>query len=185
MQRKEVGKRVAVIGAGGIGFDVCEYLSHSNMSVEASLNKEKFFKIWGIDKEYNNRGALTTPSPEDSIRKIYLLQRKSSKFGKNLGKSTGWIHRLSLKNKKINFINSVEYQKIDDSGLHIKVDGKNKILEVDSVVICAGQTSNDDLYKKASKALAKPCYLIGGAERAVEIDAKRAIDQGVRLGNQI
>ncbi len=180
-----LGKKVAIIGAGGIGFDVCEYLSHNPGQVLPALNREKFFNIWGIDKEYKRRGALKKASPEKAMREIYLLQRKSTKPGLHLGKTTGWIHRYGLKQKQIKVITGVEYRNIDDRGLHIISNGKKKILDVDHIVICAGQKSDRRLFKQAQTLIKKPCHIIGGAEKALEIDAKRAIDQGVRLANQL
>lgn len=178
--KKPVGKRVAIIGAGGIGFDVAEYLTHEGEST--SQNLAAFLEEWGIDAKNEVRGGVEgmIPKPEASPREVYLLQRKESKVGAGLGKTTGWIHRLALKNKNVQMINAVQYQKIDDKGLHILVGGQPELLEVDNVVICAGQTSNNELYEPL-KAKGINVQLMGGADLAAELDAKRAIDQGSRL----
>lgn len=178
--RKNVGKRVAVIGAGGIGFDISEFLLHSkNSQTEQEL--DNFLNHWGIDKDYKNRGAIIQRVIPEPIREIYLLQRKETKHGKGLGKTTGWIHRQSLKDSQVKMLAGVEYEKIDDDGLHITIQGKKETLKVDSIVICAGQTSNNTLYNELKDHLDIPIHLIGGAKKAGEIDAKRAIDEGVRV----
>jgi 2,4-dienoyl-CoA reductase (NADPH2) len=180
--KKTVGKRVALIGAGGIGFDVAEYLSQEGESV--SLDTEAFMAEWGVDMAYQKGGALTKPHPEPSPRTIYLLQRTKGKVGAKLGKTTGWIHRSSLKMKKVETIDGVTYEKIDDKGLHINIDGFYKLLEVDNVVICAGQVSLNALLDPLSKA-GVSTHIIGGAFEALELDAKRAIDQGSRLAAEL
>jgi 2,4-dienoyl-CoA reductase (NADPH2) len=174
--KKPVGKKVAVIGAGGIGFDVSEYLSHSGDAT--SQNIPAFMKEWGVDMSLQARGGIEGVKAEvtESPREIYLLQRKKSKVGAKLGKTTGWIHRTGLKNKGVNMIPSCTYQKIDDQGLHIEVAGEARILDVDNVVVCAGQ----DPLRELVEGLNKPYQLIGGADVASELDAKRAIDQGTR-----
>ena len=141
--KKPVGKRVAIIGAGGIGFDTAEYLSHSGPST--SQNLAAFLKEWGIDATNEATGGIEgmVAQPEPSPREIYLLQRKETKVGDGLGKTTGWIHRSALKSKKVRMMNAVQYDRIDDQGLHITVGGKAQVLEVDNVVICAGQRSNN------------------------------------------
>ena len=176
--RVPVGKRVAIIGAGGIGFDTAEYLTHSGES--SSLNAEKFYDEWGIDTSYAHVGGLKEPVVEQSEREIYLLQRKAKSVGAGLGKTTGWIHRTGLKNRNVNMIPGVSYEKIDDAGLHISVDGHAKILDVDHVVICAGQESFTAMYEQLQQA-GKSVHLIGGAKEAGELDAKRAIRQGAEL----
>jgi 2,4-dienoyl-CoA reductase (NADPH2) len=179
--KKTVGKKVAVIGAGGIGFDVSEYLSHEGEAT--SQNIEAFMKEWGVDMTFQARGGIegiTAETPK-SPREVYLLQRKSSKVGNKLGKTTGWIHRTGLKNKGVNMIPGCSYQKIDDQGIHITFGGKSEILDVDNVIICAGQ----DPQRELIDGLRTPHHLIGGADIAAELDAKRAIDQGVRLAAQI
>jgi 2,4-dienoyl-CoA reductase (NADPH2) len=180
--KKEVGKRVAIIGAGGIGFDMAEYLSHEG--VLTSQNVEAFMDEWGVDMSYENRGALKESVPEHPHREIFLLQRSKGKLGANLGKTTGWIHRSSLKMKKVNMINNVAYQKIDDEGLHVLSAGKPTTLEVDHVIICAGQEPMRDLLEPLQKA-GITTHLIGGADEAKELDAKRAIEQGLRLAIEI
>jgi 2,4-dienoyl-CoA reductase (NADPH2) len=181
---EEVGPRAAVVGAGGIGFDVAEFISHPGIST--SLDREAFLKQWGIDKEYRLPGGLADAAPRTypSTRQVYLLQRKDAKIGKDLGKTTGWIHRSTLKRRGISMLNAVSYEQIDDRGLHIVRKGKRQILEVDNVIICAGQEPRRDLYQ-ALDSCDVPVHLIGGADRAVELDAKRAIDQGCRLAAAI
>jgi 2,4-dienoyl-CoA reductase (NADPH2) len=178
--KKHVGKRVAIIGAGGIGFDTAEFLSHSGPST--SQNLAAFLKEWGIDETNEATGGIegVTAHPEPSPREIYLLQRKETKVGDGLGKTTGWIHRSALKSKKVKMMNAVQYDRIDDLGLHITVGGKSQVLEVDNVVICAGQRSNNAM-DTTLKAKGIAVHLIGGAFLATELDAKRAIDQGSRL----
>lgn len=182
LQRKPVGRRVAVIGAGGIGFDVSEFLVHQG--VATSLDREAFWKEWGIDTTLQARGGVAGVKPEvhAPARQVFLLQRKSSKVGDGLGKTTGWIHRTGLKNKQVQMLNAVQYLKIDDAGLHIRIgeDGEEKLLAVDNVVICAGQDPLRELYDDLLNA-GQSVHLIGGADVAAELDAKRAIDQGSRL----
>ncbi len=177
---KPVGRSVAVIGAGGIGFDVSEYLTHEGNS--PSLDTAAFMKEWGVDMNVATAGGLAAsgPQPHPSPRQVYLLQRKSSKVGEGLGKTTGWIHRASLQMKNVTMIPGVTYDKIDDAGLHVTIKGEPQVLAVDNVVICAGQ---DPLRELQQPLLAggKPVHLIGGADVAAELDAKRAIDQGARL----
>ncbi|KAA8686847.1 2,4-dienoyl-CoA reductase [Pseudomonas caricapapayae] len=182
LQRKPVGHCVAVIGAGGIGFDVSEFLVHQG--VATSLDREAFWKEWGIDTTLQARGGVAGVKPEvhAPARQVFLLQRKSSKVGDGLGKTTGWIHRTGLKNKQVQMLNSVQYLKIDDAGLHIRIgeDGEEKLLAVDNIVICAGQDPLRELYDDLLAA-GQSVHLIGGADVAAELDAKRAIDQGSRL----
>jgi len=179
--KKTVGKRVAVIGAGGIGFDVSEYLSHSGEST--SQNIEAFMKEWGVDMSLKARSGIegvkahVTKSP----REVFLMQRKASKVGGGLGKTTGWIHRTGLINKGVNMMAGCEYLKIDDQGLHIRQGDEEQILDVDNVVLCAGQ----DPLRTLTDGLSKVHHLIGGADVASELDAKRAIDQGTRLAAAI
>ncbi|MBH1979202.1 MAG: NADPH-dependent 2,4-dienoyl-CoA reductase [Comamonadaceae bacterium] len=176
--KKPVGKAVAVIGAGGIGFDVSEYLLHEGVS--PSLSKPKFFAEWGVDTTGANRGGLQEAHLGEIPRKIYLLQRKTSKVGEGLGKTTGWIHRTSLKNRHVEMVPGVQYRKVDDAGLHITVDGKDSVLPVDNVILCAGQDPQREL-QAALEAAGCTVHLIGGADKAVELDAKRAIQQGTEL----
>lgn len=177
-----VGRSVAVIGAGGIGFDVSEVLTHAGDS--ASQNPAKFYAEWGIDPCYAQAGGLARPQVEPSPRQVHLLQRKDSKVGDQLGKTTGWIHRSALKARRVAMTNSVAYQKIDDAGLHITVDGQPQLLPVDNVVVCAGQEPQRELVE-GLRAAGCSVHLIGGADVAAELDAKRAIHQGTTLGAQI
>jgi 2,4-dienoyl-CoA reductase (NADPH2) len=177
-ERVPVGKRVAIIGAGGIGFDTAEYLTHEGDS--GSLNPEKFYAEWGIDTSYAHVGGLKQPELEKSEREIYLLQRKSTAVGAGLGKTTGWIHRTGLKHRDVKMIAGASYDKVDDQGLHITVDGQTTVLDVDNVVICAGQESYTAMFDQL-KADGKNVHLIGGAKEAGELDAKRAIRQGAEL----
>ncbi len=172
-----VGKKVAIIGAGGIGFDVAELLSHAGPST--SLNIPAFMAEWGIDMTFQSRGGVEGMAPEitPSPREISLLQRKSSKIGAGLGKTSGWAHRVGLKNKGVTMIPGCEYHKIDDQGLHLSIGGKLQVFDVDNVIICAGQNPLRELVD----GLDKPYHLIGGADVAAELDAKRAINQGTRL----
>ena len=179
--KKPVGKKVAIIGAGGIGFDVAEYLTHSGEA--SSLNIPAFMKEWGIDMTFGSRSGIegVKAQPEPSPREVYLLQRKSSKVGSGLGKTTGWIHRAGLVMKGVRMMPSCDYEKIDDAGLHLTVGGETKVLDVDNIIICAGQYPLREL----TKGLTIPHHLIGGADIASELDAKRAINQGTRLAAQL
>ncbi|AVG15308.1 NADPH-dependent 2,4-dienoyl-CoA reductase [Chromobacterium vaccinii] len=182
--KKPVGKKVAIIGAGGIGFDTAEYLCHEGRST--SLDAEAFMREWGVDMTGDTAGGLAPqgPQPHPSPREVYLLQRKTSKVGEGLGKTTGWIHRESLKMKRVKMLSGVSYDLIDDAGLHITVKGESQLLPVDTVVICAGQDPLREL-QAPLQAAGKPVHLIGGADVAAELDAKRAIDQGSRLASAI
>lgn len=181
-ERLPVGRRVAIIGAGGIGFDTAEYLSHEGES--GSLNPQKFYDEWGIDTSYAHVGGLKQPVLEQSDREIYLLQRKATAVGASLGKTTGWIHRTGLKHRDVKMIAGASYDKIDDQGLHITVNDQSTVLEVDHVIICAGQESYTAMYDQL-KADGKNVHLIGGAKEAGELDAKRAIRQGAELAATI
>lgn len=178
--KKPVGKRVAIIGAGGIGFDTAEYLSQSGDS--SSLDSRAFSQEWGIDQDLAQRGGLSPvggkvhPSP----RQIFLLQRKTSKVGEGLGKTTGWIHRTSLAMRGVRMLNSVSYESIDDEGLHIIRAEQASCLPVDTIIICAGQEPRRELHQPLLE-MGKMVHLIGGADIAAELDARRAIDQGTRL----
>ncbi len=173
--KKPVGKRVAIIGAGGIGFDVGEYLSHQGASV--SLDKNAYMKEWGVDLTVSVPGGIVKPEMAPSPRDIFLIQRKETKVGEGLGKSTGWIHRTVLKNKGVKMIKGAQYDKIDDCGLHITVDDQSQLLEVDNIIVCAGQNSQRELQASLETKNVK-VTLIGGADVASELDAKRAIKQG-------
>ena len=186
LERKPVGKRVAVIGAGGIGFDVSEFLVHEG--VATSQDRAAFWKEWGIDAHLEARGGVAgiKAAPHAPAREVFLLQRKTSKVGDGLGKTTGWIHRTGLKNKQVQMLNSVEYLKIDDEGLHIRIgdSGEPQVLPVDNIVICAGQDPLRELHDGLVSA-GQSVHLIGGADVAAELDAKRAINQGSRLAAQL
>ncbi|WP_318780473.1 oxidoreductase [Brevundimonas pondensis] len=175
-----VGKTVAVIGAGGIGHDVSEYLveRHEPPSID------RFFRTWGVDPEYKTAGGRTAPQVEPAERQVFLMQRSTGKVGERLGRTTGWIHRAALKMHGVVTASGVSYNRIDDQGLHVTIDGAEKTLPVDHVVICAGQEPLRDLH---DDLVARGCSvrLIGGADVAAELDAKRAIDQGVRLAAAI
>lgn len=174
----KVGQTVALIGAGGIGFDVAEYLMHEGES--PSLEKDKFFSEWGVDTSYSNAGGLQAEYIEKSSRKVYLLQRKVGKVGDGLGKTTGWIHRTSLKKREVEMVNGVTYHRVDDEGLHITVGEKKMTILADTVVLCAGQESQRELQDGLVSAGCS-VHLIGGAYKAEELDAKHAIKQGTEL----
>ena len=170
-----IGQRVAVIGAGGIGFDVSEYLVHGDMPKPVAL--DHWLEEWGVDFNSDAPGGLEAPARVHPAREVYLLQRKESELGKNLGRTTGWVHRASLKKNAVKMLPGCEYLKIDDAGLHIRQGGEEVLLEVDNVVICAGQESLRDLFVENGSGGAR-YHLIGGADVAAELDAKRAIRQG-------
>jgi 2,4-dienoyl-CoA reductase (NADPH2) len=208
-KKQPVGKSVAIIGAGGIGFDVAEYLTHTSPpqspnppvpqsspppihqssppSILQSTNHpplQSFTQEWGVDTQYAQRGALTQPQPAMPAREVWLLKRSKGKHGATLGKTTGWIHRSSLKMKKVKMLSEVQYLKIDDEGLHIRHEGKTKVLPVDNVVICAGQNSLRDLaVPLQEKGIS--VHIIGGANAAAELDAKQAIEEGAKLGARL
>ena len=177
-EKKPVGKKVAVIGAGGIGFDVSEYLTTHDLEQVPEI--AGFMAEWGVDTSYQRPGGLMKPQMESSPREIYLLQRTDGKVGARLGKTTGWIHRSSLKKKGVKMIGGCAYHKIDDQGLHLSIKGEDQVLEVDNVIICAGQVVFREL-QEPLEAAGIQVHLIGGADVAAELDAKRAIDQGTRL----
>jgi len=182
--KKHVGKRVAVIGAGGIGFDVSEYLAHEGEST--SQNIDAWLKEWGIDKTLNARSGIegVKPEIEPSPREIFMFKRSKGKFGGKLGKTTGWIHRSTLKKKNVQFINRVQYSKIDDQGLHYIQNEEAKVLAVDNIIICTGQNPLKELLEPLKENGLK-VHVIGGADFASELDAKRAIDQGARLAAEL
>lgn len=179
---KPVGKRVAIIGAGGIGFDVAEFISEEH---SLTTEPDKWLKNWGIDKDYAERGALTAPEHPPCDKEIYLLQRKATKVGKGLGKTTGWIHRTTLMQKGVKMMPGVSYEKIDDAGLHIKVGDEPQLLEVDNVIVCAGQEPFKAFYEELADNTDLNLHIIGGADVAAELDAKRAIRQGAELAANI
>ncbi|MEU3417382.1 NADPH-dependent 2,4-dienoyl-CoA reductase [Streptomyces murinus] len=173
-----VGERVAVLGAGGIGFDVAEFLTDGGD--KASEDPRTYFRNWGVDMEYTAPGGLTEPRRPAPPRQVHLLQRKTTKVGAGLGKTTGWIHRTELKHRGVTMVPGVRYDRIDDAGLHITVGERSTVLEVDTVVLCTGQEPRRELYE-ALVAAGRSVHLIGGADVAAELDAKRAIKQGTEV----
>ncbi|MFF8594139.1 FAD-dependent oxidoreductase [Streptomyces sp. NPDC015220] len=173
-----VGDRVAILGAGGIGFDVAEYLTDGGD--KASEDPAAFFRAWGVDPDYRTPGGLAAPERPAPPRTVHLLQRKTGKVGAGLGRTTGWIHRTELRHRGVTMVPGVRYDRIDDSGLHITVDGASTVLEVDTVVLCTGQEPRRDLYEELVAA-GRGAHLIGGADEAAELDAKRAVKQGTEL----
>ncbi|MGH8136313.1 MAG: FAD-dependent oxidoreductase, partial [Steroidobacteraceae bacterium] len=179
---KPVGSTVAIVGAGGIGFDVAEYLSHDPSHPSASVDIPAFMREWGIDMAFTNRGGLTEEADLacSMPRTIWLLQRKPTPPGRDLGKTTGWVHRLALKRRGVRMMAGVNYERIDDAGLHIKAGSGSRLLAVDHVVICAGQEPQREL-EAGIEAAGFRAHLIGGSNVATELDARRAIDEGARL----
>ncbi len=179
--QKEAGQRVAVIGSGGIGFDAASYLLHAP---DATPDPDRFMAEWGIDRSYRSGGGLCRAAELEPRREVYLLQRKTTKPGANLGKTTGWIHRSVLKKNRVKFLVGVRYLSIDESGLTIEHEGESKTLEVDTIVVCAGQESQTEL--AADLDTSEVAYhLVGGARKAVEVDAKRAIFEAVELADRL
>ncbi|MFD7205652.1 FAD-dependent oxidoreductase [Streptomyces sp. NPDC059893] len=173
-----VGERVAIVGAGGIGFDVAEYLTDSGD--KASQDPATYFRQWGVDMDYRDRGGLAKPDRPTPPRAVHLLQRKTSKVGAGLGKTTGWIHRTELRHRGVTMVAGATYDRIDDAGLHVTVDGNSTVIPVDTVVLCTGQDPARGLYDDLLAA-GREAHLIGGADVAAELDAKRAIRQGTEL----
>ncbi|MEV0542134.1 NADPH-dependent 2,4-dienoyl-CoA reductase [Nocardia salmonicida] len=184
-EEKPVGKKVAVIGAGGIGYDVSEYLT---VEGHPTLKLDEWKEEWGVDSENEQvPGQLRKPKPSPAARDVVLLQRKSTPFGKDLGKTSGWVHRAALKAKGVEQVGGVNYDRIDDAGLHISFGEKHenpRVIEVDNVIVCAGQESVREL-EEPLRAAGVDLHLIGGADLAAELDAKRAIDQGTRLAARL
>ncbi len=180
LHKKPVGKKVAIIGAGGIGFDVAEYLVHDT-NIPLPMPLKTWLGEWGIDLEARQNGGLVTPEASHPAREIFLLQRKASKVGAGLGKTSGWVHRATLQRNHVKMMAGVEYQKIDDQGLHISVGGKQQILDVDHVILCAGQESLTELMPTQISESGPRFHKIGGAALASELDAKRAIKEGAEL----
>ena len=176
--RRQAGERVAVIGAGGIGFDVAEFLTAGEPA--PGQEAADFYAEWGIDTDYAGRGGVKPAQPSRGARQVVLLQRKAGKVGDGLGKTTGWIHRTSLKQRGVHMVSGVRYERIDDAGLHITVDGTPRVIPADTVVVCAGQEPLCEL-AQALQAAGREVHLIGGAQEAAELDAKRAIRQGAEL----
>lgn len=185
----DLGKKVAIVGAGGIGFDVSEYLSHEGVSL--TLDKDRWLKEWGVDISNQTRGGLVKPEIEPSPRDLTMLQRKTTSFGKGLNKTTGWVHRAVVKMKGITTIGGASYDRIDDAGLHVSIaqgeSSKQELVEADNIVLCAGQESVNTLHEqlKAIEGKSYGLHLIGGAEFAGELDAKRAIRQGCELAAKL
>ena len=181
---KPVGLRVVIVGAGGIGFDTALLLAHAG--APTSLDRQRFLKEWGVDQNYRQPGGLLAADtqPQRAHRHITMLQRKASKMGASLGKTTGWIHRATLKKCGVEMINGVTYEKIDDQGLHIAKNDIRRTIIADNIVVCAGQeplrTLADDLENRSMHV-----HVIGGADKAAELDAQRAIDQGTRLAIEV
>ncbi|WP_329123871.1 NADPH-dependent 2,4-dienoyl-CoA reductase [Streptomyces sp. NBC_01353] len=173
-----VGERVAIIGAGGIGFDVAEFLTDGGEG--ASQDPETYFRQWGVDTSYETRGGLRAPERPKPPRQVHLLQRKTTKVGAGLGKTTGWIHRAEMKHRGVTMVAGASYERIDDEGLHLTIDGEPQTVPVDTIVLCTGQDPRRGLYEELIAA-GRTAHLIGGADVAAELDAKRAIDQGTRL----
>ncbi len=184
--QRPVGRRVAIIGAGGIGFDVAEFLSHDPAHPASSQDIPAFMREWGIDMQLANRGGLTEAADlaAGMTRELWLLQRKPTPPGRDLGKTTGWVHRLALKRRGVRMIPGVNYQRIDDAGLHIDTPQGARLLEVDNIVVCAGQETQQELMAALTSAGRTP-HLIGGSRLAGELDAKRAIDEGARLAARL
>ncbi|MFN5244638.1 MAG: FAD-dependent oxidoreductase, partial [Novosphingobium sp.] len=176
----QVGQKVAIMGAGGIGFDVAELITHAGTS--AALDIDTFAREWGVDFKNHPRGGVTGIEPQvaSNGREVTLLQRKATPVGQGLGKTTGWTHRLTLQRRGIKMVSGVDYLKIDDAGLHCTIGGEPAVLDVDTVIVCAGQEPARGLYDDLV-ALGVPAQLIGGAYEATELDAKRAIKQATEL----
>ena len=175
---------MAIIGAGGIGFDVAEFLAHDPSHAATSQSTEAYMAEWGVDMTGEVPGGLVKPEVPPAFRSITLCQRKDGKLGAGLGKTTGWIHRSSLKKRGVEMLGSVRYERVDDAGLHITVQGEPRVLAVDNVIVCAGQVSARELAGPLQEGGAR-VHLIGGADEAGELDAKRAIDQGTRLACEL
>ncbi len=182
--RQPIGRRVAILGAGGIGFDVAELITHEGPS--AALDIDVFAREWGIDFKGHPRGGVTGVVPQlaKADREVFLMQRKADALGRNLGRTTGWTHRLVLNRRGVHMVAGVDYQRIDDAGLHTRVNGEPRLFEVDTVIVCAGQTPLRTLYDELQVA-GVAVRLVGGAFEASELDAKRAIDQASRLAAEV
>ncbi|MGE3301582.1 MAG: FAD-dependent oxidoreductase [Hyphomonadaceae bacterium] len=180
LARRPIGKKAAIIGAGGIGFDVATLITHAGPSAATDIGV--FAREWGVDFENHPRGGVTGVAPQVAAagREVVLMQRKAEALGRRLGRTTGWTHRLSLQRRGVTMIGGVEYERVDDSGLHVRVDGQERVFDVDTVIVCAGQTPQRSLYDDLAQTGAA-VTLVGGAYEAAELDAKRAIDQASRL----
>ncbi|MCC6595867.1 MAG: NADPH-dependent 2,4-dienoyl-CoA reductase [Rhodanobacteraceae bacterium] len=177
-----VGPRVAIIGAGGIGFDVAEFLVENAPSPTTDI--ARWSREWGVDMSLQARAGLLPPAPAPPERELWLLQRTPGKPGKRLNRTTGWVHRATLAAKRVTMLGGVGYERIDEAGLHLRIDGAARCLAVDTIVVCAGQESNREL-QSALAAIGRSVHRIGGADLATELDAKRAIDQGTRLAARL
>jgi 2,4-dienoyl-CoA reductase (NADPH2) len=175
---RTAGRTVAIVGAGGIGFDVAEFLT--SVPQEVAATPEHFQAEWGIDAEIAGQGGLAKEAMAAPGRQVVMLQRKAGRMGRGLGVSTGWVLRLLLAKRKVAQVTGVTYRKIDDAGLHVTVEGQERVVPADTIVICAGQEPERSLYDDLV-GRGVVAHLIGGAERAAELDAMRAIDQGTRL----
>jgi len=179
--KKKIGKKVAVIGAGGIGFDMAEYLLHDSSSHSPVSD---FMTWWGVDTQYKREGGLGDVIPMQPARKLYLLQRKKTKPGEGLGKTTGWIHRMVLKKNGVKILSGVEYVAVSEEGLLVRYNNEEVLLDVDDIVVCAGQLSELSLAGDLDN-IGRAYHLIGGALKAGELDAKRAISEGTRLADSL
>jgi 2,4-dienoyl-CoA reductase (NADPH2) len=179
-----VGRRVAIIGAGGIGFDVAAFLLH-DPAQPLPVPLERWTREWGVDLAVSGPGGLAQAAPQTPARQVWLMQRKASKPGAGLGKTTGWVHRASLARSGVTMMAGVQYERIDDAGLHVTVGGERRLIEVDNVVICAGQESLDELMPAQGGGAGPRFYKIGGAALAAELDAKRAIREGAELAARL
>jgi 2,4-dienoyl-CoA reductase (NADPH2) len=184
LHKAPVGKRVAIIGAGGIGFDVGEYLLH-NPAHPLPLGVDEWAREWGVDLAATTKGGLVAPAAAVPVRQLYLMQRKTSKLGAGLGKTSGWVHRAALVRNGVEMIAGVQYDRIDDLGIHITVGGEQRLIEVDNVVICAGQDSLTELMPAEGEVRGPRFHKIGGAALAAELDAKRAIKEGAELASRL
>ena len=180
LRNAPVGPRVAIIGAGGIGFDVAEFLT-ADRHAPTSLDVASFAREWGIDTTLAGRGGLTSaPPPAQPQREVWLLQRKATKLGEGLGKTTGWVHRIELKRRGVHMAGGVSYERIDDDGLHVRIADRPSVIAADTIVVCAGQEPLRELLAPLA-ARGRTAHLIGGADVATELDAKRAIRQAAEL----
>ncbi|HSO20258.1 MAG TPA: FAD-dependent oxidoreductase, partial [Desulfosarcina sp.] len=181
---RPVGETVAIIGAGGIGFDTAVLVTQQGLST--SLDPDRFLESWGVDRRYRRPGGLTGagPVPHATPRRVVMLQRRASKMGAGLGKTTGWIHRRTLNLRGVEMINGVTYQMIDDNGLHYVKNGTRQVISADTIIVCAGQEPERRLAADL-EGHGLPVHVIGGADKAAELDAERAIDQGTRLAMEI
>lgn len=178
--KARVGQKVAIMGAGGIGFDVAELITHEGTS--GALDIDVFAREWGIDFRNHPRGGVTGIEPQvaSNGREVTLLQRKASAVGKGLGRTTGWTHRLTLQRRGVQMVAGVDYRRVDDAGLHLTIEGEERVLDVDTVIVCAGQEPARELFNELAAA-GREAHLIGGAYEAGELDAKRAIKQATEL----